>query len=81
MSKQIRLSIPAMKCNGCVTAIEKAIQEATSDAIGVASAKVDLQTKTASVETDVAALVLIDALKSAGFAATEVMADNEDRST
>ena len=81
MSKEIRLSIPAMKCNGCVTAIEKALQEAMSDEIGIDRAKVELQTKMASVETDVAASVLIDALKSAGFDATEVAADSKDMPT
>ena len=81
MSKEIRLSIPTMKCNGCVTAIEKAIQAAVSDEIGMDRVKVDLETKTASVEAEVLASVLIDALESAGFDATEVAADVEDKSS
>ena len=81
MSKEIRLSIPTMKCNGCVAAIEMAIQEAVSAEIGVDQVKVDLETKTASVEAEVAASVLIDALESAGFDATEVAADGEDKSS
>ena len=79
MSKEIRLSIPTMKCNGCVAAIEKAIQAAVSDEIGIDRVKVDLETKTASVEAEVLASVLIDALESAGFDATEVAADGEDK--
>jgi copper chaperone CopZ len=81
MSKEIRLSIPAMKCDGCVTSVRKAIQDATSDEIGVARVIVDLETKTASVETDIAAPVLIDALKSAGFDATEVAVDSKNKPT
>jgi copper chaperone CopZ len=81
MSNEIRLSIPTMKCNGCVSAIEKAIQEAVSDEIGIDRMKVDLETKTASVEAEVAASVLIDALEFAGFGATELAADGEDKSS
>ena len=69
MSKDIRLSIPGMKCNGCVSAIEKAL----SGEIGVISADVDLETKTALVETDTELSVLLSALKAAGFDATEVV--------
>jgi copper chaperone CopZ len=79
MSKEIRLSIPTMKCNGCVAAIGKAIQEAASNEIGIDRVKVDLETKTASVEAEVEASVLIEALKSAGFDAMEVAADGEDK--
>ena len=81
MSKEIRLSIPTMKCNGCVAAIEKAIQAAVSYEIGIDRVKVDLETKTASVEAEVLASVLIDVLESAGFDATEVAADGEDKSS
>jgi copper chaperone CopZ len=81
MSKEIRLSIPTMKCNGCVAAIEKAIQAAVSDEIGIDRVKVDLETKTASVEAEVLASVLIEALESAGFDGTEVAADGEDKSS
>ena len=81
MSKEIRLSIPTMKCNGCVAAIEMAIQEAVSAEIGVDRVKVDLETKVAWVETVVAASVLIDALKLAGFDATELADDAKDKSS
>ncbi len=76
MSQNIRLSIPGMKCNGCVSAIEKAL----SDDIGVTSAKVKLETKTASIETDTELPVLLAALKNAGFEATEMAADHRDAS-
>lgn len=81
MSKEIRLSIPTMKCNGCVAAIEKAIQEAVNDEVGINRLTVDLETRTASVEAEVVASVLIDALESAGFGAMEVAADVEDKSS
>jgi copper chaperone CopZ len=81
MSKEIRLSIPTMKCNGCVAAIEKAIQEVVSDEIGIDRVTVDLETKTASVEAGVVASVLIGALESAGFDAAEVSADVEAKSS
>ncbi|NOX68970.1 MAG: heavy-metal-associated domain-containing protein [Gammaproteobacteria bacterium] len=76
MSQNIRLSIPGMKCNGCVSAIEKAL----SDDIGVTSATVELETKTASIETDTELPVLLAALKNAGFEATEMAADHRDAS-
>lgn len=76
MSQNIRLSIPGMKCNGCVSAIEKAL----SDDIGVTSAEVELETKTASIETETELSVLLSALKNAGFDATEMAADHGDAS-
>ena len=68
MSNTIRLSIPGMKCGGCVTAIEKAL----ADEAGVIKSEVDLATKTALVESDVELTVLSDAIKAAGFEATEL---------
>ena len=68
MSSTIRLSIPGMKCGGCVSAIEKALGEQA----GVISSQVDLETKTALVESDVAVRELNEAIKSAGFDATEI---------
>jgi Cu+-exporting ATPase len=57
-----------MKCNGCVTAIEKALNQD----IGVTTARVDLDTKTAVVESDSDLSVLLGALKAAGFDAQEI---------
>jgi copper chaperone len=68
MSNTIRLSIPGMKCGGCVSAIEKAL----GDEAGVISSEVDLATKTAVVESDVSLTVLSDAIKAAGFDVTEL---------
>jgi copper chaperone CopZ len=56
-----------MKCDGCVSSIEKALTE-----LGVASVDVDLAGKSAQVETDLSVTALIDAVKSAGFDATEI---------
>ena len=67
MSNTIRLSIPGMKCGGCVSAIEKAL----SDQAGVVSSQVDLATKTALVESDIAFDVLRDVVKAAGFDSTD----------
>lgn len=69
MSKNIRLSIPGMKCNGCVSAIKTAL----SDEIGVTRADVELETRTALVEMNSELSVLLGALKTAGFDATEVV--------
>ncbi len=67
MSNKIKLSIPGMKCNGCVSAIEKAL----ADEPGVIQSEVDLATKTALVESDVPFSVLSGVIKAAGFDATE----------
>jgi copper chaperone CopZ len=72
MSNEVRLSIPGMKCNGCVTAIEKALNLD----IGVTTAKVDLDSKTAVVESDSDLSVLLGALKAAGFDAQEIAAED-----
>jgi len=68
MSNKIKLSIPGMKCNGCMSAIEKAL----ADEPGVIQSEVDLATKTALVESDVSLAALSDAIKAAGFDATEL---------
>ncbi len=68
MSKQLHLSIPGMKCGGCVNAIEGALDAQA----GIISYKVDLDTKTAEVEADVDFGVVSEAIRAAGFEATEV---------
>ena len=72
MKQIIRLAIPGIKCNGCVSAIEKSLSNET----GVITSEVDLETKTATVESTVPPVVLIDAVKTAGFDATELV--NQD---
>jgi copper chaperone CopZ len=73
MSKVIQLSIPGMKCGGCVTAIEKALDNEA----GVTRSEVNLETRSASVETDISLSVLIDAIKAVGFDATEIAVDDK----
>ena len=76
MSNTIKLSIPGMKCNGCVSAIEKAL----GDQAGVIRSEIDLASKSASIEYDDSLVVLLDAIKAAGFDATELAASDQDLS-
>ena len=68
MSKLLHLSIPGMKCGGCVSAIEEALKRQD----GVINFKVDLETKSAEVETDVDFSVVSKSISAAGFEATQV---------
>ena len=74
MNQITRLAIPGIKCNGCVTAIEKAFGNET----GVIKFDVDLETKTATVESDVSLAVLVDTIKTAGFEATELLSEDRE---
>jgi len=74
MSKLIKLSIPAMKCGGCVSAIEKALDGTD----GVVKSEVDLASKSASIESDASLLTLLDAIKAAGFDAAELPGDGQE---
>ena len=76
MSDTVKLSIPGMKCNGCVSAIEKAL----GDQAGVIKSEVDLASKSASIEYDNSLVVLLDAIKVAGFDATELATSDQDLS-
>ena len=71
MKQIIRLAIPGIECNGCVTAIENAL----SDDAGVIKSEVDLETKTATIESNVSLAALVDAVKTAGFDATELVSE------
>ena len=71
MSNKIQFTIPAIKCSGCVTAIEKAL----NDKSGVIRVDVDLETKSALVESDVSQAVLIDTIKSVGYDVTETSSE------
>ena len=62
------LSIPAMKCNGCASAISKALD----NQMGVIRSEVNLASKSVMIETDIALDVLLDVIKTAGFEATEL---------
>ena len=74
MNQSIRLSIPGIKCNGCVATIEQAFDNQT----GVIKAEVDLQTRTATVESNVSLAVLVDAIKASGFDATELATETRE---
>jgi copper chaperone CopZ len=74
MNQVIRLAIPDIKCNGCVEAIEKAFDNQS----GVIKAEVDLQTRTATVESNVSLAVLVDAIKASGFDATELATETRE---
>ena len=67
MSELIKISIPGMNCGGCVSAIEKALDEEVS----VIRSKVNLPTKSALVESNVPIAVLNKAIKAAGFDASK----------
>jgi len=67
MRSETILSIPAMKCGGCVDAIEKVLKDA-----GAENAKADLESKTVSFETEMPVATLISTIKTIGFDATEV---------
>ncbi len=69
MSHEIKLSIPGMKCNGCASAIEKAL----STEAGITQLTISLENKTARIETDIPASEWIAKLKSAGFEASEIV--------
>jgi len=67
MSNQSKLSVPGMKCAGCVDAIEKVLNDS-----GVTSSKADLESKTVVVEAESPVSELISTIKTIGFEATEV---------
>ena len=74
MKQTIRLSIPGMKCNGCVAAIEEALEKL----FGVHEVTVDLATKAAVLVTTLPPSKVIDTVKSAGFAASLAGVETQD---
>ncbi len=74
MSNTIRLSIPGMRCGGCVSAIEKTL----SNEVGVLMSEVDLASKSPLVESDNSLAVLVGAVRAAGFDTSELAADDQD---
>ncbi len=74
MSKTIRLSIPGMSCAGCVASIEKSLESVS----GIERANVNLADKTASITGEAPADILIKAVSSAGYDATEMVDRNAD---
>ncbi|MBI3778243.1 MAG: cation transporter, partial [Gammaproteobacteria bacterium] len=63
-----RLSISGMSCAGCVATVENALKNVP----GVAEATVNFAEHTASVRGEVAAPLLISAVKQAGYDAAEL---------
>jgi len=74
MKQVIRLAIPGMQCNGCVAAIENAL----GDESGVIKSDVDLETKIATIESNVSPVILIDAIKTVGFDSTELLSEDRE---
>lgn len=72
MSETIELAITGMRCASCVSSVEAALR-ATSN---VVSAEVNLATRTAKIEGDASTSELIQAVKSTGFGAAPVSADD-----
>jgi len=68
MPQQIKLTIPTMKCKGCVAAVEKALKQETA----VLGVMIDLASKQADINTELSAASLISSLQLAGFAASEI---------
>jgi len=68
--KEVLLSLPDIHCAACITGVERALAAQP----GVASARVNLTLKRATVETeqDVAPGTLVAALEAAGFKAQEL---------
>jgi len=75
MSEAIRLSVSGMNCAGCVSSVEKAL----TGVAGVSLANVNFAEHTATIEGDVSAQSLVDAVRSAGYDAAE-MTGAEDES-
>ncbi len=68
MSEQhYQLSITGMKCQGCVSNVDKALNAVA----GVSSTAVSLEDNCASVTGDVSAAELIKAVEDAGYHASE----------
>ena len=69
MSDQnIQLSIPNMACSGCASSVKGALDNLP----GVDSAITNLDDRTVSVTGDVSVDELIEAIKAAGYSASEL---------
>ena len=73
MAHQIRLFIPSMKCNGCISAVKKILTEEA----GGFQFDINPTMKQVEVNYDLSIPLLIASLSSKGFEATEIHADNE----
>ena len=70
----VRLSISGMSCAGCVSRVEKALQGVP----GVSSATVNLAERTATVDGDVDARILIENVEATGYEAAELTSIEDD---
>ncbi len=68
MSAATRLSISGMSCAGCVASVEQAIKSVD----GVLIANVNFAEHTATVEGEVSAETLVDAIRAAGYDAAQL---------
>lgn len=59
----IKFVVPDMTCGHCVGSVDKAIRAVDSDAI----AKIDLSTRTVTIETSVAPEVIGASITAAGY--------------
>ncbi len=74
MSETVHLSVSGMSCAGCVSAVESAL----GSVCGVSAASVNFAERTATVEGDMIAESLVEAVRSAGYEAAELgSADDE----
>ena len=74
MSNQTRLSISGMNCAGCVSSVEGALQGVA----GVTAASVNFAEHTAVAEGDASTQALIDAVRSAGYDAAELISADDE---
>lgn len=74
MSEAIRLSISGMSCAGCVSSVEDALQRV----VGVSAASINFAEHTATVEGDITAQSLVDAVRSAGYDAAELTSTEDE---
>ncbi len=75
MAQQIQLSIPSMKCGGCVNAISDALKSIKN----VQEIEVALAKKEVSVTADTSSDAIIDLLAIAGFPAQIITANSQER--
>ena len=74
MTKSIRLSLSGMSCASCVASIEAAMQSIAA----VTTASVNFVERTATVEGSAPAQIIINAIRLAGYDATELGGINDE---
>ncbi|MFP3874695.1 MAG: heavy metal translocating P-type ATPase [Thiohalophilus sp.] len=74
MAAATRLSISGMSCAGCVASVEQALQAVP----GVEQAEVNFAEHTATVEGEVSADKLVEAVKQAGYDAAEMKGETAE---